>query len=56
MPGARVHEPCGVTVSVVGCGRMGCAIAGTHKLSRSLIRPCNAAWKQSRQQSRAPGI
>jgi len=26
--GARVHEPHALKVGIVGCGRMGCAIAG----------------------------
>lgn len=32
---ARVHEKTEFSVSVIGCGRMGCAIAGRAPLSRA---------------------
>ena len=34
---ARVHEQCELTVSVVGCGRMGCAIAGAPQLPSATL-------------------
>ena len=44
---ARVHEPHTLRVGVVGCGRMGCAIAGERQSAASVrvtaaLRPCHA--------------